>query len=172
MREGCTPGGMNLFRYCMRFAVSAAFVALAISASAAQLSGDARAALPRDMQQLVMVDYRAMQNSDSAMQLRDRVMPPDLKQFDDALRKSGINDNHDVDSLAFALYRVNGSADEIETVALPRAVRHRWAGCELPQAAREADLDSLEPDLSHGAKRAWCLASSTLPRWFSAAARR
>jgi hypothetical protein len=59
-----------------------------------------------------------MQNSDSAMQLRDKVMPPDLKQFDDALRKSGINDNHDVDSLAFALYRVNGSADEIETVGI------------------------------------------------------
>lgn len=102
----------------MRFAVSAALVALAVSASAAQLSGDARAALPRDIQQLVMVDYRAMQNSDSAMQLRDKVMPPDLKQFDDALRRSGINDNHDVDSLAFALYRVNGSADQIETVGI------------------------------------------------------
>ena len=102
----------------MRFAVSAAFLALAVSASAAQLSGDARAALPRDIQQLVMVDYRAMQNSTSAMELRDRVMPPDLKQFDDALRKSGINDNHDVDSLAFALYRVNGSADQIETVGI------------------------------------------------------
>ncbi len=102
----------------MRFAVSAAFLALTVSASAAQLSGDARAALPRDIQQLVMVDYRAMQNSTSAMELRDRVMPPDLKQFDDALRKSGINDNHDVDSLAFALYRVNGSADQIETVGI------------------------------------------------------
>ena len=36
------------------------------------------------------------------MALRDRVMPPDLKQFDDALRHSGLNDNHDVDQLAFA----------------------------------------------------------------------
>lgn len=102
----------------MRFAVFAAFATLALSASAAQLSADARAALPHDIQQLVVVDYRAMQNSDSAMQLRDRVMPPDLKQFDDALRKSGINDNHDVDSLAFALYRVSGSTDQIETVGI------------------------------------------------------
>lgn len=102
----------------MRFAVSAAFLTLALTASAAQLSGDARAALPHDIQQLVMVDYRAMQNSDAAMQLRDRVMPPDLKQFDDALRKSGINDNHDVDSLAFALYRVNGSSDNVDTVGI------------------------------------------------------
>lgn len=102
----------------VRFAVSTAFAAFTLSASAAQLSGDARAALPHDVQQLVVVDYRAMQNSDAAMQLRDRVMPPDLKQFDDALRKSGINDNHDVDSLAFALYRVAGSTDEIETVGI------------------------------------------------------
>jgi hypothetical protein len=102
----------------MRVAVAAAFATLTLSASAAQLSGDARAALPHDVQQLVVVDYRAMQNSDAAMQLRDRVMPPDLKQFDDALRKSGINDNHDVDSLAFALYRVPGSSDQIETVGI------------------------------------------------------
>ncbi len=54
---------------------------------AAQLSSDARGAIPHDVQQLVVVDYRAMQNSDSAMQLRDRVMPPDLKQFDDALQQ-------------------------------------------------------------------------------------
>jgi hypothetical protein len=102
----------------LRFAVPAAFAVVTLSASAAQLSGDARAALPHDIQQLVVVDYRAMQNSDAAMQLRDRVMPPDLKQFDDALRKSGINDNHDVDSLAFALYRVPGQADQIETVGI------------------------------------------------------
>ena len=59
-----------------------------------------------------------MQNSDSAMQLKERVMPPDLKQFDDALQKSGLNDNHDVDSLAFALYRVPGPGDQLETVSI------------------------------------------------------
>jgi hypothetical protein len=52
------------------------------------------------------------------MQLKDRVMPPDLKQFDEALRKSGINDNHDVDSLAFALYRANSAGDQLDTVGV------------------------------------------------------
>lgn len=85
---------------------------------AAQLSGDARAAIPHDVQQLVVVDYRAMQNSNAAMELRDRVMPPDLKQFDEALRKSGLNDNHDVDDLAFALYRTKGTSDDMETVGI------------------------------------------------------
>jgi hypothetical protein len=87
-------------------------------AQAAQLSGDARAAIPHDVQQLVVIDYRAMQNSATAMNLRERVMPPDLKQFDDALRKSGLNENHDVDQLAFALFRPAGATDELVTVGI------------------------------------------------------
>ena len=38
-------------------------------AKAAQLSGDARASIPHDVQQIIVVDYRAMQNSPAAMQL-------------------------------------------------------------------------------------------------------
>jgi hypothetical protein len=94
------------------------FLALAVSAHAAQLSGDARAAIPHEVQQLVVIDYKAMQNSNAAMELRDRVMPPDLKQFDDALRKSGLNDNHDVDQLAFALFRTSAAGDQLDTVGI------------------------------------------------------
>jgi hypothetical protein len=94
------------------------FLALGLSVHAAQLSGDARAAIPHEVQQLVVIDYRAMQNSNSAMELRDRVMPPDLKQFEDALRKSGLNDNHDVDQLAFALFRLSSSGDDLATVGI------------------------------------------------------
>lgn len=91
---------------------------MAVSAHAAQLSGDARAAIPHEVQQLVVIDYKAMQNSNAAMELRDRVMPPDLKQFDDALRKSGLNDNHDVDQLAFALFRTSAGGDQLDTVGI------------------------------------------------------
>ena len=59
-----------------------------------------------------------MQNSNTAMELRDRVMPPDLKQFEEALRHSGLNENHDVDQLAFALFRLRNSADSLETVGI------------------------------------------------------
>jgi hypothetical protein len=88
------------------------------AAHAAQLSSDARAAIPREVRQLVVIDYREMQNSDTAMQLRDRVMPPELKQFDEALRKSGLNDNHDVDQLAFALFRPSADKDEVVTLGI------------------------------------------------------
>jgi hypothetical protein len=94
-------------------------LATATSAHAAQLSTDARTAVPHDVQQLVVIDYRAMQNSSAAMDLRGRVMPPELKQFDEALTKSGLNENHDVEQLAFALFRPTpSSADVLTTVGI------------------------------------------------------
>jgi len=125
------PGGVDLFKAF--FKVLLAVTALATIAAltpvqlhAAQLSSDARGAIPHDVQQLVAIDYRVMQNSSSAMGLRERVMPPELKQFDEALRKSGLNGSEDfdqfVDQLAFALYRPRGEAkgdsDSLATVGV------------------------------------------------------
>jgi hypothetical protein len=100
--------------------VSAAPILLAAAtlAPAAQLSTDARTAVPHEVQQLVVIDYRAMENSTAAMDLRERVMPPELKQFDDALRKSGLNENHDVDQLAFALFRPTPTSETLVTVGI------------------------------------------------------
>ncbi len=81
--------------------------ALTLPAAAAQLSADARSAIPKDIQQLITVDYRAMQNSAAAMDLKNRVLPPELKQLEDALKTSGLNENHDVDALAFASFRTS-----------------------------------------------------------------
>jgi hypothetical protein len=82
------------------------------------LSTDTRTAIPHDVQQLVVIDYHAMENSPSAMDLRERVMPPELKRFEDALRKSGLNENHDVESLAFALFRPKSDGEQLETVGV------------------------------------------------------
>ena len=102
----------------VEYSIVAMALAGAAKAPAAQLSTDARGAIPHDLQQLVVIDYRAMQNSTSAMDLRNRVMPPELKQFEEALSKSGLNENHDVDELAFALYRIKGNSDDLETVGV------------------------------------------------------
>jgi hypothetical protein len=114
----CIPGGMFELKILSLVSVAGAALALSVPAVGVELSGDARAAIPHDLQQLVVVDYRAMQNSEAAMQLKDRVMPSDLRQFDDAVQKSGINDNHDVDSLAFILYRTSPTSDDLETVGI------------------------------------------------------
>ena len=90
----------------------AALLTACLTAHAAQLSTSARAAIPHETQQLLAIDYRAMQNSSAAMQLRERVMPPELKQFDEALRKSGLNDNHDVEQLVFVLFRPQSASGQ------------------------------------------------------------
>jgi len=102
----------------LRVSIPAIIFAAAASAPAAQLSTDARTAIPHDVQQLVAIDYHAMENSSSAMDLRDRVMPPELKRFEDALHKSGLNENHDVESLAFALFRPGNDSDHLDTVGI------------------------------------------------------
>jgi hypothetical protein len=109
---------MELVKSVFKLSIVPFLLAAASLAQAAQLSTEARTSIPHEVQQLVVVDYRAMQNSTSAMNLRDRVMPPELKQFDEALRKSGLNDNHDVDELAFALFRPSASSDSLVTVGI------------------------------------------------------
>jgi hypothetical protein len=100
---------------------------------AAQLSTDARGAIPHDVQQLVVIDYKAMQNSTAAMNLRNRVEPPELKQFDEALSKftlkpvlpsgkpspsQGEPIDQYVDELAFALFRPTPGSDALQSVGI------------------------------------------------------
>jgi hypothetical protein len=127
-------GRVDLFTVRSTFLVAATLLAASGWASAAQLSTDARTAIPHDVQQLVAIDYRIMQNSPAAMDLRARVMPPELKQFDEALSKfaviekepaagkagaadaksapaatEGVTIDEYVDQLAFALFRPRSS---------------------------------------------------------------
>jgi hypothetical protein len=91
--------------------VAAALVACSVSANAAQLSNDAKSAIPKEVQQLIVVDYRAMQNSTAAMNLKDRVLPPELKRLETALKTSGLKVDQDADVLCFAAFRTGASAD-------------------------------------------------------------
>jgi len=107
-----------LLKELVKISIAPLLLAAATLAPAAQLTTDARTAVPHDVQQLVVIDYRAMQNSAEAMELRGRVMPPELKQFDEALTKSGLNENHDVEQLAFALFRPSATSDGLITVGI------------------------------------------------------
>ena len=89
-------------------AVLAAVVTMTGAAHAAQLSGDARSSIPKDVQQIIVVDYKVMQNSPAAMQLKDRVLPPELKRLETALKTSGLKVDQDADTLAFAAFRASG----------------------------------------------------------------
>jgi len=90
---------------------------LATAANAAQLSVDARSSIPKDVQQIIVVDYKAMQGSPAAMQLKDRVLPPELKRLETALKTSGLKVDQDAETLAFAAFRAGGDGTRIIGVA-------------------------------------------------------
>ncbi len=102
-----------LRRKCLRAGslAAAALMGFAVAGNSAQLSNDAKAAIPRDVQQLIVVDYRAMQNSTAAMNLKDRVLPPELKRLETALKTSGLKVDQDADVLCFAAFRTGAGAD-------------------------------------------------------------
>jgi hypothetical protein len=77
-----------------------------MAASALPLGTNARAVIPSDIQQIISVDYRALRSSDTAMALKAQVLPPSLKQFEEALKSVGVDTEKDVDQLTFASYRV------------------------------------------------------------------
>ncbi len=101
-----------------RFYLSA-FAALMIAGTlhAAELSSDAKAVIPHDVQQLIVVDYRAMQNSPAAMSLKDRTLPPELKRLETSLKTSGLKVDQDADVLAFAAFR-SGGGEQVRTVGI------------------------------------------------------
>jgi hypothetical protein len=85
---------------------SAVLVVLFVgSANAMPLNSSARAVVPADLQQLISVDYRALKDSAVAMQLKQQVLPDNLKEFEAALKGVGIDPDKDVDTLAFAAFR-------------------------------------------------------------------
>ena len=99
--------------------MAVAVALLAPVAHAAQLSSDAKSSIPHDVQQIIVVDYRAMQNSSAAMSLKDRVMPPELKRLETALVNSGLKVDSDADILAFAAFRApnpDGKGPEVERI--------------------------------------------------------
>ena len=78
---------------------------LASVAYAMPLNSSARTCIPADLLQLISVDYRALKDSATAMQLKDQLMPDNIKQFEAALKGIGIDPEKDVDTLTFASFR-------------------------------------------------------------------
>jgi hypothetical protein len=91
-----------------------------VSARAAQIDTDARSAIPVNVQQLIVVDYRVMEDSPTAMNLKARLLPPQLKDLETALNHSGMNVGNDVDVLAFAAFRPSATSksDDVKIVGV------------------------------------------------------
>jgi hypothetical protein len=110
---------LNIQKHLVATALALATTIMAPTfASGAQLSSDAKSAIPKDIQQLIVVDYRAMQNSPAAMDLKERVLPPELKRLETALKSSGLKVDQDADVLTFASFRdASGQGTRIVGIA-------------------------------------------------------
>jgi hypothetical protein len=82
----------------------------------AALGTSSRAVIPSEVQQIISVDYRALRNSPTALSLKERVLPDNLKQFETALKSAGVDVN-DVDQLTFALFRTEKNGLKVIGVA-------------------------------------------------------
>ena len=78
---------------------------LSVAMFASPLPSSVRPAIPAEVQQLICVDYRTLKNSETAQQLKDQVLPENLKQFETALKGIGVLVDRDVDTLTFISYR-------------------------------------------------------------------
>src|SRR5271157_1506293 len=77
----------------------------AIPGWGAALGTAAGSVIPSDVQQIITVDYRQLAASPTALALKAKVLPDNLKNLETALRGAGIDPDQDVDSLIFASFR-------------------------------------------------------------------
>ena len=87
-----------------------AFLASGLTAFAASLGTAARTVIPVEVQQIINVDYRRMKNSDTAMDMKAKLLPPNMKQFEDALKDIGVNPDKDIDHDALLRIGVHDDA--------------------------------------------------------------
>jgi hypothetical protein len=88
-----------------KLVVAVCLAAMSGPALAAPLGSSVRPAIPSEVQQIICVDYRALKNSDTAQALKAQVLPDNLKEFEAALKTTGIDTDRDIDTLTFIAYR-------------------------------------------------------------------
>ena len=117
-----TEDVMKIVKSCLMVGMLAVlFVAMA---NAMPLNSSARSVIPAELQQLISVDYRALKDSGTAMQLKQQLMPDNVKEFEAALRGVGIDPDKDVDTLAFAAFRTaKGGTKSVGVAAGPFAMK-------------------------------------------------
>ena len=93
---------MNMKRCSLAVLV---FLVTALPGFAASLGTAARSVIPSEVQQIINVDYRRMKNSETAMDMKAKLLPPNMKQFEDALKDIGVSPDHDIDQITLASFR-------------------------------------------------------------------
>ncbi len=84
---------------------------------AASLATAARSVIPKDVQQIINVDYRRLKNSETAMEMKSKLVPANMKQFEDALKDIGVTPEKDMDTITLASFRTKEHGIQIIGIA-------------------------------------------------------
>lgn len=118
-----------------------------IPAFAASLGTAARSVIPSEVQQIINVDYRRLKNSDTAMQMKAKLLPPNMKQFEDALKSIGVDPDRDLEQITLASFRSKDRGLQIVGIAQGQFPRKKL-GLSLTKkkiAARKLNGSSVYP---------------------------
>src|SRR5438270_1578499 len=95
-----------------------AFLTSGLPGFASSLGTATRSVIPSEVQQIINVDYRRMKNSDTAMAMKAKLLPPNLKQFEDALKDIGITPDKDLEQITIASFRMNNKEKSLEMIGI------------------------------------------------------
>ena len=94
-----------------------AFLVSGLPSFASSLGTATRTVIPTEVQQIINVDYRRMKNSDTAMAMKAKLLPPNMKQFEDALKDIGVNPDKDLEQITLASFRTKDKTLEMVGIA-------------------------------------------------------
>lgn len=129
-----------------------ALLIVPVFAFGSSLASATRAVIPSDIQQIINVDYRSMEDSQSGQALKARVLPEQLKKFETALKGVGIDPDKDVEQLTFASFRVKSGLQVVGVAQGDFAVNKVVARLKTkkikPTMYRDSQLYPLDGGLS------------------------
>lgn len=88
-----------------RYIFTLAFLLSSLPVFASSLGTAARSVIPVQVQQIINVDYRRMKGSDTAMAMKAKLLPENMKQFEDALKSIGVVPDRDLEQITLASFR-------------------------------------------------------------------
>ena len=100
-----------------QFLYALAFLVSGLPSFASSLGTATRTVIPSEVQQIINVDYRRMKNSDTAMAMKAKLLPPNMKQFEDALKDIGVNPDKDLEQITLASFRTKDKTLEMVGIA-------------------------------------------------------
>ncbi|HLY98877.1 MAG TPA: hypothetical protein VKT33_07400 [Candidatus Angelobacter sp.] len=100
-----------------RYLLAFAFLLSGLPALASSLGTAARTVIPVEVQQIINVDYRRLKSSDTAMAMKAKLLPPNMKQFEDALKSVGVVPERDLEQITLATFRTKDKRLEMIGIA-------------------------------------------------------